>query len=106
MVDVEEGWVVDLLEEAVGHSLLQTSSEAGTTRFALYQSVRDFILDAEGEQPPPLQTRHAHWALGSMQERLEAMDAGVAEPAGDPSAVAPVDFAGTFEATETVLPAE
>jgi predicted ATPase len=82
VVDVEEGWVVDLLEEAVGHSLLQTSSEAGTTRFALYQSVRDFILDADGELPPSLQTRHAQWALGSMQQRLEAMDEGVAEPAG------------------------
>ena len=79
--------VFGVLDELVGHSLVQADSAAGTIRYRLLQTVREFAierLDDSGESPA-IHRRHAEWCAELLESlagpaRLRPGEVRVAEP--------------------------
>ncbi len=81
------GDVFGVLDELVGHSLVQGDRAAGTIRYRLLETVREFAierLDESGESPA-IHRRHAEWCAELLESiagpaRLRPGEVRVAEP--------------------------
>ena len=76
-----------VLDELVGHSLVQGDRAAGTIRYRLLETVREFALERldESGESPAIHRRHAEWCAELLESiagpaRLRPGEVRVAEP--------------------------
>ena len=81
------GDVFGVLDELVGHSLVQADSAAGTIRYRLLETVREFAIERleDSGESPAIHRRHAEWCAELLESiagpaRLRPGEVRAAEP--------------------------